>query len=908
MDNNGASKAVGEMILEEELNKASQGEVIENHRQRRHRLQSHKKRRSRHYIRENSDDEDSDTDNDADTPDSTSQAPSEQQSSTSDVSGATQSQPRQDTPHRDHNQGHQHPKPQYRRKDPQPSEGDASESKPRAPSPTETSKPAVEAHHPAPLTKETENVDSKEQKQSTGEHKSSFPKRSLDDLLREEEENSTASEDNLGDIEKTRTYFEDSKVPIEEDAEHEFKAVQNSAQPLERIVAYCRKYIVSFLNADGGVLYFGVEDDGTVKGVPFSRKGRDLLRLGIDQTASYIKPQVDPQLLKVLLVPVEPNPASEKARKADKSSGASNSADKRGAEKSTRFVVEIHIGRGDAPVYLTQDGSAYFRRSGSVYKMDAELIQRRMEQGRPKFAGEVPQLPREFIGREKELAQIREYILTKQNAKYALVLLHGLPMTGKSTLARQLVDNWASMWPDAQFIADMKGTNTHYIHTVEAKVSIIRAVHPILQLPESKAEVNGIYQSCYRGKRVILLLENVGRIDQIKELLLPALSSAKSVLAIVTSRRDLPIEIDLEGVSVRLSALETPAAIQLLRSVVAGRGPKFDDEMATNLVQLCGCMPLPVRMLAANLARMNDSHSIDQILKTVQADDSKRIELLFGKLAAPFNLHTVASRELLSPSRSSERDDSEEGSKDGGSPPPADDSEDDDDEQRPPIDFLLSLSVFPSTFDVLAASYFWRLTRAETGNILQSLVESNEIDLSQDKLRYSQNDLFKSWCQKQALETFGEEGMLKWKSVFVEYYISIIEKCTDFYCRGLVRQGLELLTLEAANFERAIAYAPLVDKPTGSWKLSVRILDAINHLNSYFGHGEQRKWDALKQPLLEIPEVVALADKEGILCRLDGPRKSAPQKSAPSNAAATVPPPAGPSTTTAPSTEAPKKS
>jgi hypothetical protein len=40
------------------------------------------------------------------------------------------------------------------------------------------------------------------------------------------------------------------------------------------------------LNSEGGTLYFGVDDDGTVLGVPLQRNERDHLRLRIDSFIS----------------------------------------------------------------------------------------------------------------------------------------------------------------------------------------------------------------------------------------------------------------------------------------------------------------------------------------------------------------------------------------------------------------------------------------------------------------------------------------------------------------------------------------------------------------------------------------------------------------------------------------------
>jgi predicted HTH transcriptional regulator len=88
-------------------------------------------------------------------------------------------------------------------------------------------------------------------------------------------------------------------VQVEEDAEHEFKGIQNSSQPISLIAEHCeviypmdvtlicyQKYINAFLNTDGGTIYFGIHDDGTILGIPMSRKFRDAIRLRIDSIVS----------------------------------------------------------------------------------------------------------------------------------------------------------------------------------------------------------------------------------------------------------------------------------------------------------------------------------------------------------------------------------------------------------------------------------------------------------------------------------------------------------------------------------------------------------------------------------------------------------------------------------------------
>jgi len=71
-------------------------------------------------------------------------------------------------------------------------------------------------------------------------------------------------------------------------------------------------------------------------------------------------------------------------------------------------------------------------------------------------------------------------------------------------------------------------------------MSVVRTVFPTIPTPSSEIETNGLYQSVFNSKRVILLVENAGHAEQIKQLL-P--TSSSHALVIVTSRKDLGIDL-----------------------------------------------------------------------------------------------------------------------------------------------------------------------------------------------------------------------------------------------------------------------------------------------------------------------------------------------------------------------------
>src|SRR4051812_5688541 len=112
-------------------------------------------------------------------------------------------------------------------------------------------------------------------------------------------------------------------------------------------------------------------------------------------------------------------------------------------------------------------------------------------------------------------------------------------------------------------------------------ISVIRTTYPSVVIPESKQEIMSLYHSCFSNKRVILLIENAGKPKQIKRL---APLYATCCLIIVTSRKDLSLDVDMEALSIRLGALKPEHATHLLQSIV----PRLTDDQASEIAKLCG--------------------------------------------------------------------------------------------------------------------------------------------------------------------------------------------------------------------------------------------------------------------------------------------------------------------------------
>ena len=152
-------------------------------------------------------------------------------------------------------------------------------------------------------------------------------------------------------------------LQLEEDREHEFKSLKQAKDSVRTICTYyVAEYVNAFLNTNGGAIYFGVADDGRVQGIRLDRSQKDALRNEVSRIINRFQPAVEPELYELRFVPV--------------------------LNLDATYVVELHVRKGTARLYMTGSQHFYLRRDGSNFLMPFDLIRRRL-QSAPQASGEA---------------------------------------------------------------------------------------------------------------------------------------------------------------------------------------------------------------------------------------------------------------------------------------------------------------------------------------------------------------------------------------------------------------------------------------------------------------------------------------------------------------------------------------
>lgn len=210
-------------------------------------------------------------------------------------------------------------------------------------------------------------------------------------------------------------------------------------------------------------------------------------------------------------------------------------------------------------------------------------------------------LPRDlpdFVGRAGELEHLLGVARARRSGSGKVIWIEGMGGTGKTTLAVRAAHQLAAAFPDGQLYVDMAGFTSGQRPLEAAQVlEILLSAFGVLPA-DMPADLSGRmvrWRSVIAGRRLLLVLDNTHDPARVT----PALPPAGECLVLVTSRIRL---LDLDGADVlSLGPLNEAECRDLLAEVAGKTRIESEPEACTELIRLCGGLPLAVRIAASRL-------------------------------------------------------------------------------------------------------------------------------------------------------------------------------------------------------------------------------------------------------------------------------------------------------------------
>ncbi|MFH9465960.1 AfsR/SARP family transcriptional regulator [Streptomyces clavifer] len=216
--------------------------------------------------------------------------------------------------------------------------------------------------------------------------------------------------------------------------------------------------------------------------------------------------------------------------------------------------------------------------------------------GGPHPADLLPRAPRGFHGRAAELAA-----LTRAAAGQAPVcLVTGPAGVGKTALALQWAHH-SSAFPDGRLFADLRGfseTGETPLTDVLREFLLALGVAP-RRVPESVPAAAALFRSLTDRRRLLVVLDNARDSATVRQLL----PGGTDCVTLVTSRHRMEGLIASDAARpVPLDTLEPHDGTALLAGVLGEERVLAEPVAAHRLAELCGGLPLALRVTAARLA------------------------------------------------------------------------------------------------------------------------------------------------------------------------------------------------------------------------------------------------------------------------------------------------------------------
>ncbi len=233
----------------------------------------------------------------------------------------------------------------------------------------------------------------------------------------------------------------------------------------------------------------------------------------------------------------------------------------------------------------------------------------------------------DFTGRGAEVETVTQALRGGSGTAVPIATLTGMGGAGKTTLALHAAHRVRDHFPDGQLFMDLRGMASPPAAPAEVLAEFLRALgENDGRIPKDPAERAALYRSLLSQRRVLVVLDNAADTEQV----LPLLPGSAGCAVIVTSRSRLATLPASARVGVEV--FDPQAAAELFARVAGERRARAEQAAMTRLLELCGGLPLAVRIVASRLAARPD-WSIAELLDRLDDEHGRLADLRIEALA-----------------------------------------------------------------------------------------------------------------------------------------------------------------------------------------------------------------------------------------------------------------------------------
>jgi DNA-binding SARP family transcriptional activator len=227
-----------------------------------------------------------------------------------------------------------------------------------------------------------------------------------------------------------------------------------------------------------------------------------------------------------------------------------------------------------------------------------------------------------FAGRDDELALLMGWLSGDER----VVSITGAPGVGKTALSLRAAYQLADRFVDGQLFADLRGADGRGpVQPEDVLRRFLRALGVDVAAGASLDEHIDVYRTVLADRKVLVICDNVSDDAQVEPLIPPGPGNRM----IINGRSRL--HSGLATRTIELAVFDQYRAIDLLRLLLGDERVDAEPAAASELVRLCGQLPLALRIVAARL-RARPHWTIDRLVDSLRGGHPPLDQLTHGHL------------------------------------------------------------------------------------------------------------------------------------------------------------------------------------------------------------------------------------------------------------------------------------